>query len=182
MRSTGEVSFTSTSTSIPQAQAALPAAWKHREVRIFVSSTFRGTQDIDIPAPPLITLLDMAAERRALVLSAFERIKALCVERNVLFGFVDLRWGITAEETLGGRALLTCLKEVDLCRPYFVCMLGERYGWVANGAADDAFNKNVQVAAESFPWVECVVWHDCNFFLFFSFVFVFSSSLMATPF
>ena len=98
----------------------------------------------------------MAAEREGLVLHTFARIQALCEERNVLFSFVDLRWGITAEEALGGRALLTCLKEVDLCRPYFVCMLGERYGWVANGAADDAFAKNIQLAAESFPWVECV--------------------------
>jgi hypothetical protein len=96
----------------------------------------------------------MMAEREALVLDTFALLKALCEERNVLFGFVDLRWGVTAEESQGGRAVITCLREIDLCRPYFVGILGERYGWAAGPNKDDALEKNLQIATESFPWVE----------------------------
>ena len=28
-----------------------------------------------------------------------------------------------------GETILSCLREVDRSRPYFVCLLGERYGW-----------------------------------------------------
>ncbi len=31
--------------------------------------------------------------------------------------------------TKGGETILTCLREVDHSRPYFVGLLGERYGW-----------------------------------------------------
>lgn len=31
--------------------------------------------------------------------------------------------------TQGGDTILTCLREVDHSRPYFVGTLGERYGW-----------------------------------------------------
>jgi hypothetical protein len=33
-------------------------------------------------------------------------------------------------ETMEGRVLPTCLAEIDRCRPYFIGILGERYGWV----------------------------------------------------
>ena len=102
--------------------------------------------------------LDLADERQSLVLHAFARLKAFCKERNVVFNFVDLRWGITAEEAQGGRALSTCLREIDLCRPYFVGILSERYGWAAS-PKDEIFEKNIQLALETFPWVECVIMH-----------------------
>ena len=40
-----------------------------------------------------------------------------------------MRTGVTAEQSAGGMTLNLCLREVDRCRPYFLCMLGERYGW-----------------------------------------------------
>ena len=42
---------------------------------------------------------------------------------------VDLRWGITEEEGLHGKQIQLCLDEVDRCRPFFIGMLGQRYGW-----------------------------------------------------
>jgi hypothetical protein len=43
---------------------------------------------------------------------------------------VDLRWGITAEQAEEGEALPLCLEAIRRCRPYFIGLLGERYGWV----------------------------------------------------
>jgi len=85
-----------------------------RVVRIFVSSTF----------------LDMHAERNELVKRTFPALRKLCEERGVTWGEVDLRWGVTDEQKAEGHVLPICLTEIDRCRPYFVGLLGDRYGWV----------------------------------------------------
>ena len=84
------------------------------ELRVFISSTFRDLQE----------------EREHLVKKIFPEIRALCRERGVEFTEVDLRWGITQEEATLGRVIRTCLEEIDKCRPYFIGLLGDRYGWV----------------------------------------------------
>ena len=40
----------------------------------------------------------MSEERSILVSKVFPQLHSICKERNVAFSFVDLRWGITAEE------------------------------------------------------------------------------------
>lgn len=85
-----------------------------RVVRVFISSTFR----------------DMQAEREELVKRIFPQLRKLCEERGVVWGEVDLRWGITPEEAERGEVLPICLAEIERCRPYFIGLLGERYGWV----------------------------------------------------
>jgi tetratricopeptide (TPR) repeat protein len=87
---------------------------RERLLRYFVSSTFR----------------DMAAERDELVKHVFPKLRALCAERGVTWSEVDLRWGITDEQNAEGEVLPVCLAEVARCRPFFIGMLGERYGWV----------------------------------------------------
>ena len=84
------------------------------ELRLFVSSTFR----------------DMQGEREYLVKKIFPEIRGLCRRRGVVFTEIDLRWGLTEEEGALGRVIRTCLEEVDKCRPYFVGIIGDRYGWV----------------------------------------------------
>jgi hypothetical protein len=74
----------------------------------------------------------MQLEREQLVKQVFPELKQLCSERNVFFTFVDLRWGVTREETNEGSTIDVCLSELDNCIPYFICMLGERYGWSQN--------------------------------------------------
>ena len=81
-------------------------------VRIFVSSTFR----------------DFHNERDYLFQRVFPRLESACAERGILFIPVDLRWGVTEKEALDGEVIKLCLQEVDTCRPFFVAMLGERYG------------------------------------------------------
>jgi uncharacterized protein DUF4062/NACHT domain-containing protein len=85
-----------------------------RVVRVFISSTFR----------------DMQAEREELVKRIFPQLRKLCDQRGVVWGEVDLRWGITPEEAERGEVLPICLAEIERCRPYFIGLLGERYGWV----------------------------------------------------
>jgi hypothetical protein len=85
-----------------------------RAVRLFLCSTFR----------------DMQAEREELLKRVLPQVRKLCAQRGVSWGEVDLRWGITEEQAQRGDVLPVCLAEIDRCRPFFLCLLGERYGWV----------------------------------------------------
>jgi len=85
-----------------------------RQIRVFISSTFR----------------DMRDEREELTKRVFPKLRQLCEERHVVWGDVDLRWGITDEQSAEGAVLPICLEEIRRCRPYFIGLLGERYGWV----------------------------------------------------
>ncbi len=89
-----------------------------RLVRIFISSTFR----------------DFMGERDELVKKVFPELRRRCRARFVELLEVDLRWGITEEQSRQGATLKVCLQEIDRCRPcspvFFIGLLGERYGWV----------------------------------------------------
>ncbi|HSI64668.1 MAG TPA: DUF4062 domain-containing protein, partial [Candidatus Saccharimonadia bacterium] len=85
-----------------------------RSIRVFISSTFR----------------DMQKERELLVKEVFPELRRVCDERFVSFTEVDLRWGITREKQSEGKVLPICLEEIQACRPYFIGLLGERYGWI----------------------------------------------------
>lgn len=85
-----------------------------RTIRVFISSTFR----------------DMHAERDVLNRVVFPELRKRCQQRGAEFIGVDLRWGVTEEEAQGAGALAVCLDEIERCRPFFVCLLGDRFGWV----------------------------------------------------
>ena len=91
-----------------------PRSDNDRHIRVFISSTFR----------------DMHAERDHLVKVVFPQLRRLCESRGVTWGEVDLRWGVTDEAAAEGKVLPTCLEEINRCRPYFIGLLGERYGWI----------------------------------------------------
>jgi len=94
----------------PAASVASPP----REIRVFISSTFR----------------DMQEEREELVKQIFPQLRRMCESRSVTWGEVDLRWGVPDEAKAEGKVLPMCLAEIEHCRPYFIGLLGERYGWV----------------------------------------------------
>ena len=96
-------------------------AMQDRTIRVFISSTFR----------------DMHAEREELVKRVFPQLRKLCAERGVVWGEVDLRWGITEEQSQRGEVLPICLAEIKRCRPYFIGLLGERYGWVPKSIPEE---------------------------------------------
>ena len=86
--------------------------WK--TVRVFISSTFR----------------DMQAERDHLVRAVFPKLRQ-CLERHrVYLEDIDLRWGITKEQAENAETLDLCLRTIDDCRPFFLGIIGERYGTV----------------------------------------------------
>ena len=106
-----------------------------RLVRVFISSTFR----------------DFIEERDELVKKVFPELRRRCKERFVEVLEVDLRWGITEEQSKSGETLRICLEEIDRCRPdkdrgtegspvFFVGLLGERYGWIP---PQDYYKKDV---------------------------------------
>ncbi|XP_019622302.1 PREDICTED: telomerase protein component 1-like [Branchiostoma belcheri] len=84
-----------------------------RTARVFISSTFR----------------DMHGERDLLTRFVFPELRARAAERFVHIHEVDLRWGITEEESRSEKSLEICLSEVSRCQ-FFLGILGERYGWV----------------------------------------------------
>ena len=86
---------------------------KSRNIRIFISSTFQ----------------DMQSERDMLVTKVFPRLRQIAYERNVTLTEVDLRWGITEEEAKSSKVVEICLDEIRNSHPFFIGLLGERYGW-----------------------------------------------------
>ena len=99
------------------------AAWQ--EVRVFISSTFR----------------DMHAERDWLVKRVFPRLRAQLEPYRIRLVDIDLRWGITEDEQKNDRVLDLCLAQIDDCRPFFVGILGERYGWVPASFDEESVSK-----------------------------------------
>jgi WD40 repeat protein len=86
--------------------------WK--DVPIFISSTFN----------------DMHAERDYLVKNVFPELAEWCERRKLRLIDIDLRWGVTKEDSETNRTVRKCLESIDNCRPFFLCFLGQRRGWV----------------------------------------------------
>ena len=84
-----------------------------RQLRVFRSSTFS----------------DMQEERDVLV-KLFRELATEGQRRGVDIKLVDLRWGVTDDQRRTGRVISTCLQEIDSSRPFFIGILGDRYGWI----------------------------------------------------
>ena len=87
---------------------------ENRQIRVFISSTFRDMQD----------------ERNYLMKRTFPKLRKLAAEREVTLTEVDLRWGITEEEAKSGKVVEICLREIENSIPFFIGIIGNRYGWV----------------------------------------------------
>jgi Domain of unknown function (DUF4062)/NACHT domain len=92
---------------------AMSVNWQ--TVRVFISSTFR----------------DMHAERDHLVKVVFPALRERLEKHRVYLVDIDLRWGVTKEQADNDQALDVCLDQIYACRPFFIGILGERYGWVS---------------------------------------------------
>lgn len=88
-------------------------SWEN--VYIFISSTFN----------------DMHAERDYLVKRVFPELRLWCSKRRLKLVDIDLRWGVSEKDaTENKRVIDVCLKNIDKCRPFFLCFLGQRRGWI----------------------------------------------------
>ncbi|MCJ7682351.1 MAG: DUF4062 domain-containing protein, partial [Candidatus Aminicenantes bacterium] len=73
----------------------------------------------------------MHAERDYLVKNVFPELSEWCERRKLRMVDIDLRWGVTeADATQNKNVVNVCLNRIDECRPFFLCFLGQRYGWV----------------------------------------------------
>ncbi len=112
------------------------------ELRVFVSSTF----------------IDLRAERELLVRTIFPELRAYCRERGISFAEVDLRWGVTDEDQVLGHLFRTCLEEIDNCRPYFIGLTGDRYGYIPQL---HEIHKDPDLLTR-YPWVEDAVMDEAS--------------------
>ena len=86
---------------------------------IFISSTFT----------------DMMAERDVLRDYVFPELEERLAERRVRLEPIDLRWGVETTDAKEREqkeltVLKVCLNEIDRCNPFFIGIIGDRYGWV----------------------------------------------------
>lgn len=84
----------------------------------FVSSTFR----------------DMQEERDMIHRIVFPAVCNKLKRYGEAAEEVDLRWGVDtlnlSEEESGHMVIRVCIDAIDRCVPYFIVLLGERYGWI----------------------------------------------------
>ena len=85
-----------------------------QKATVFISSTFD----------------DMHAERDYLIKEVFPELKFWAEKRKIHLTDIDLRWGITEEESENKGTVGTCLRHIDKCRPFFICFIGQRIGWI----------------------------------------------------
>jgi tetratricopeptide (TPR) repeat protein/ABC-type dipeptide/oligopeptide/nickel transport system ATPase component len=107
---------------------------ENRQIRIFISSTFKDLKD----------------ERDYLIAKVFPSLRRYCEERDITLFELDLRWGITEEESKQGKVVEICLQEIKNTRPFFIGILGESYGSALNEATID---KNTNILSD-YPWIK----------------------------
>ena len=90
------------------------------DVSVFISSTFN----------------DMHAERDLLLKKVFPELSEWCARRHIRLFDIDLRWGVTDDDAKNRNTVEVCLRNVDRCRPFFLCFLGQRRGWVPDPEMD----------------------------------------------
>ena len=89
-----------------------------RMIRIFVSSTFRNFEE----------------ERQALNREVYFQLEDLCRRNGFSFQIIDLRWGISIEDSQENLTAQICFDEIARCQKLspeinFLIMAGARYGW-----------------------------------------------------
>ncbi|KAF2077076.1 hypothetical protein CYY_001643, partial [Polysphondylium violaceum] len=118
-----------------------------REIRIFISSPFK----------------DMQLDRDQIVKVVIPKIRKLCIERDIIMTYVDLRWGVTSSQSEMAISLSMCLKELERSN-LMIGLFGERYGWSTQEKSDpksqQLLAQTLEKAASDFPWVN--KYKDCS--------------------
>lgn len=112
------------------------------DIRVFLSSTFS----------------DMQETRNYLTRKIFPKIEQECARRGISFSVLDLRWGITESESKTGKVIEICIDEINRTRPFFIGLVGERYGWIPD---EQEIRKNRHLE-EKYPWVREYIGRRCS--------------------
>lgn len=113
-----------------------------QDIRVFLSSTFS----------------DMHETRNYLTKKIFPKIEQECRRRGASFSVLDLRWGITESESKTGKVIEICIDEINRTRPFFIGLVGERYGWIPD---ENEMEKNRHLK-EKYPWIKDYIDRRCS--------------------
>lgn len=97
----------------------IPRDRKWHTVKIFISSTFK----------------DMDKERDILRLVVEPQLNNFFRHQYLHINFVDLRKDVETDKNLSTeqrekQVFDICMKEIEQCSPYFIGLIGDRYGWI----------------------------------------------------
>lgn len=111
-----------------------------RNVRIFVSSTFK----------------DMDFERDLLRTIVSQRLNDYFSPSGINVEFVDLRYGVntSSEADRHQRDLQIfnfCMNEIGDCSPFFIALIGHRYGWIPEMMTKGQFEEIAALRGEDLP-------------------------------
>lgn len=91
---------------------------EQRIINIFISSTFN----------------DMQSERDIIRKQVVPKLQEQLADYRVHIQVTDLRWGVDTlsvdEDKREAKVLHVCLDAIQYSKPYFIALLGERYGWL----------------------------------------------------
>lgn len=95
----------------------------------------------------------MQFERDILQNNVLPRIKDFAKQYGRNMELCDLRWGVNSlgmsEEESSTKILQVCFDEIDYARPFFIAIIGDRYGWIPptyisdNIATERGFSGNI---------------------------------------
>lgn len=102
-----------------------------RTIKIFISSTFS----------------DMHSERDVIRKLVIPRLNDALLKHGITVMATDLRWGVDTvgldEETRETKVLRVCMDAITNSRPFFVALIGDRYGWVPSKDRIDRFRHSI---------------------------------------
>ena len=93
---------------------------------------------------------DMYPERQYLQKSVWPVINRWLLPYRMQFVPVDMRFGVSKRECFHKHVVKLHLDLIDLCFPFFVCLLGERYGWIP----DEYYLNYGDLELERFKWMK----------------------------
>jgi hypothetical protein len=100
-----------------------------KNILVFISSTFS----------------DLEGTRSRLVNSVFKGLEEYAADRGVRLGVIDLVWGIPdVEPGAEAEIIRRCLDLVDEASPYFLSLIGNRYGWAPGPETLDALAPHME--------------------------------------
>ena len=89
-----------------------------KNIKVFLSSTFK----------------DMDAERDLIMNRVAPTLQQLLAPQGITLQFIDLRWGVNTQDADENEreniVLRECISEIRQSRPFFIGLLGDRYGWI----------------------------------------------------
>ena len=113
--------------------------WEY--AKIFISSSF----------------IDMHAERDYLIKKVFPELEEWCEKYKIHLSTVDLRWGVP-EDAPQDSTIEKCLLNIDETRPFFLCFLAQRRGWIPDFNNDISKEKRDMEISQNMRVVQLLKW------------------------